>query len=119
MMTPFDKQDRFLARMKQDYAQGLMPLSAELKPYFDWKCNGGALPAFTARQFHELKNKLTDVLDAYYQEHPDAYAHKPTAIDDDPWQSYRGYGKDCYTVSYLEAIDEELGRLKLMGAITC
>ncbi len=29
-------------------------------------------------------------------------------IDEDPWQQYKGFGKDKYVVSYLEGIDSEL-----------
>jgi hypothetical protein len=47
--------------------------------------------------------------------YPDAYKDIPAHNSDDPWQEYTGYGKDKYTVSYLEAIDSEMTSLLAGG----
>lgn len=112
MESIFKKQDLFLAQMRKDYIAGNIPHTDILKPYLEWK-NGGALitSAITKDEAITIMWHTRKLLEHFYDMYSDAYKDIPAHNSDDPWQEYTGYGKDKYTVSYLEAIDGEMTSL--------
>ena len=116
MESIFKKQDLFLTQMRKDYTAGNIPHSDIFKPYFEWK-NGGTLitSAITKDEAIAIMWHTRELLEHFYDMHPDAYKDIPAHNSDDPWQEYTGYGKDKYNVSYLEAIDSEMTSLLAGG----
>ena len=51
------------------------------------------------------------MFDGYYNKYPNTYKNMDTYINEDPWQEHKGYGKDKFTVSYLERIEGKLTNL--------
>ena len=105
-MNVFDKQDAFLAKMLEDYNNGSFKNSYVFKPYMDWKQGKGM--NINQAQSWEMRDEAQSQLDDYYNCYPHAYEKMDSIINNDPWQMYKGYGKDKYMVSYLEAIDSEI-----------
>jgi len=107
MKSPeFEKQDKFFAQMIEDYKAGKFVNSSIFSPYMNWKMGGGL--KITRKQAWDMMDEAQSQLSVFYDKYPNAYDSMDTYINDDPWQSYKGFGEDRFIVSYLEGIDEEL-----------
>ena len=117
MESIFKRQDLFLDQMYKDYTAGNIPHSDIFKPYFEWKKGGTLLTAAIPKsQAIAIMWQARQLLEHFYDIYPDAYKDIPAHVSNNPWQEYAGYGKDKYTVSYLEAIDSEITAL-LTGSL--
>lgn len=56
-------------------------------------------------------DEICNMFDGYYNKYPNTYKNMDTYINEDPWQEHKGYGKDKFTVSYLERIEGKLTNL--------
>lgn len=111
----FERQDLFLRRMKEDYlAGGIVDMVYE--PYFGWKFGGNGL--FTEKEAHAMLDAVSDDLDRLYRKHPKSFSVTEECADSSPWAAYRGFGEDCYLVSYLEELDREVSALLLSGVLS-
>lgn len=104
----FEKQDVFNNRMIEDYKNGMIPHSSVFEPYFKWKTGECSHDEITRSMAYKMMDEASMLLDGYYNKYPKAYENMDTYVDNDPWQQYKGFGKDKYVVSYLEGIDSEL-----------
>ena len=113
-MDVFEKQDLFMAKMIADYNSGTFRNSDVFKPYMDWKQGRGL--HISEDQSWAMRDEALAQLDDLYDRHPHACQPLGAVNDDDPWQDYTAFGTDKYMVSYLEAINEELGNIQgLLG----
>ena len=112
----FDKQDIFMKKMIEDYETGLIS-NPIFKPYFDWKMRKTAILQISKQEARSMKEAADLELDKYYDQYPEAFSDLDSVINDDPWQHYKGFGEDKYIVSYLEAIEEEINQILMMGTL--
>lgn len=84
----FEKQDMFLEKMKADSEN----LSSVYSPYFHWKFADGNIPS--QDQLKAMSEFASQELDRFYELYPDAYSEMDSFLDNDPWQNYKGFGKD-------------------------
>ena len=76
------------------------------KPYYDWKSGVGSIPS--REQSMVIMRLSSQELQTYYNKYPDAYNNRREGDTDDIFESYRGFGDDCKTVSFLESINMEV-----------
>ena len=107
-LSVFEKQDLFLSKMQEDYDNGSYVELLTLAPYFDWKYGNAPMESISSAVAHYLQAQIGEMLENYYSKYPQAYKHLDSAVNDDPWQIYRGFGCDTYIVSYLETVDADL-----------
>lgn len=107
-IDPFEKQNIFHNRMIKDYKDGKIPHSSVFASYFKWKMGECSHSEITREMALKMMNEVSTLLDEYYEKHPKAYENMDAYINEDPWQQYKGFGKDKYVVSYLEAVEGEL-----------
>ena len=112
----FDKQDIFIKKMIEDYQEGLF-INPIYKPYFDWKTGETSILKISKQEARAIISDASNELEKYYVCYPDAYKDLDSYINDDAWQHYKGFGKDKYIVSYLEAIEYEVNNLLMAGMI--
>lgn len=79
------------------------------QPYMDWKQGRGL--HISEAQSWAMRDEALAQLDDLYERHAHTCRPYETGNDDSPWQDYAGFGADKYLVSYLEAINEELGNI--------
>lgn len=106
----FKKQDIFMNKMIEDYINGMFDNHAVFVPFFNWKM-GGSYKSINRNEAVSMLKEVEILLEHYYNKYPNAYKCMPCYINDDPWQSYHGFGNDMYIVSYLEAIESEMIRI--------
>lgn len=109
-MDYFKQQDTFLAKMREDYENGLINIKA-LAPYFRWKFDDKAKNP-SKSQIGEMCDAIQEELDGYYEAYPKGYKE---TTDEPIWGQYAGYGDDKYIVAYLVAIKEEFPNLLMMA----
>ncbi len=107
-IDPFDKQNIFYNRMIKDYKNGIMPSTSVFESYFKWKMGKCRHDEITKETAYKMIDEASTLLDRYYEKYPKAYENMDAYINEDPWQQYKGFGKDKYIVSYLEAVEGEL-----------
>lgn len=107
-MSPFEKQNIFHNRMIKDYKDGKIPHSSVFELYFRWKMGECSHSEITREMALKMMEEASTLLEGYYEKHPNAYDNMDAYINEDPWQNYKGFGKDKYIVSYLEGIEAEL-----------
>lgn len=111
MSDYFDLQDKFLAKMKDDYEAGLIN-NPILKPYFDWKFYHAPLNTLNREILFNMREVVSNEMENLDKKYPNAYKFlllSPTS--DDIWKPYIGYDVDKYMYSYFDGIESELSRL--------
>lgn len=113
-LSPFDIQDIFFLKMKEDYQAGMIPEEV-YRPYFDWKFRNAGL--FSLQEAYAMLDAVSDELGGYYSRTAGAFSVVDEVVDGDPWQNYKAFGEDKYRVSYLEQLDTEVSRLIVSGLL--
>ena len=100
----FKAQDIFRERMLREYKQLERVSDPVYAPYFEWK--EGRRGGISRQEAWAIRERVEDDLDYLYRKYPHAAAD---ATATPIWGMYEGFGGDKYLVSYLEAVDEEIG----------
>jgi hypothetical protein len=109
MISVFDKQDSRLEKSLELFTHG--DLNNIYAPYFEWKRGKSNIINLPEEKGRKMMNTASEELENYFKLYPDAYSHLDSHIDDDPWQSYKGFGEDRYKVCALQEIEDEISEL--------
>lgn len=123
-ISHFDEMCYFNKKMHESFMEGQLP--KEFEPYFKWKFVIQDIKVLTEDSAYQMRNLATDLLENYYDKHPEAfsniefYHYDPQSydIEESIWCTYKGFKRDMYIVSYLEKIDEELSELIASGILS-
>lgn len=67
----------------------------------------------TPKQAYTIINEASNILDIYYEKHPQAFQDISIYINTNLRQTYEGLGNDKYIINYLDAIVSELLNLEI------